>query len=293
MGDATVSQFVPQSDMRSGIHLVATPAEWIEPLTSYDSFQRAASLPKSTRKMRNWQMRRFATDVAKGPFDVRLDDIVEYLSHNWAPNTKAAYRTTIRSFYRWAALSDRIGRNPAEFVPIVKLEAGRPRPAAEAVVRDSSAAAPERERLMIELAAYAGLRCCEIATVHSRNLVIRGSGKKRRAMLTVKGKGGKTRVIPISKKRLVKRIVAANGWLFPGKIEGHISPAYVSRLVSRALGAGTTAHRLRHRFATEALRGTKDLRAVQELLGHSSLATTQVYTHVAEDDLWDAVQAAA
>jgi hypothetical protein len=49
----------------------------------------------------------------------------------WAPNTKAAARTTLRSFYRWATVSDRIGRNPAEFVPVVKLPKGKPRPASD------------------------------------------------------------------------------------------------------------------------------------------------------------------
>lgn len=87
-------------------------------------------------------MRRFATDVAKAPFDVNLDDIVGYLSNpTWAPNTKAAARTTLRSFYRWATVSDRIGRNPAEFVPVVKLPKGKPRPASDSVIESRLAVA--------------------------------------------------------------------------------------------------------------------------------------------------------
>lgn len=114
-----------------------------------------------------------------------------------------------------------------------------------------------------------------------------------RGKLRVIGKGGKTRHVPILRQDLLAQIIDAHGFLFKGNIDGHLSAAYVSRLISASLGNRTTAHQLRHRFATEALRGTHDLRAVQELLGHASLATTQIYTDVADEDLWDAVAAAA
>lgn len=72
-----------------------------------------------------------------------------------------------------------------------------------------------------------------------------------------------------------------------------LSPAYVSKLISRALPAGVTAHMLRHRFASAAYRGERDIRTVQELLGHSNVATTQVYTAVPDGALRAAVEAAA
>lgn len=295
MEDTALAPVVQLSIMRSGLGLIATPSSWIEPLDVYDSWQRAASLPQSTRKMRNYHLRKFATVIGKDPFTVSLDDLVGYLSSNpnWHANTKAAYRTTLRSFYKWAAISERIGRNPAEFMPVVKVPKGRPRPASDPVIDAAIAAAPIREALMIMLASYAGLRCCEIAAVHSANLVVRGEGDTLRAVLTVVGKGSKTRVLPIKRPELIHAIIDAQGYLFTGHIEGHVSAAYVSRLVSRALGPTATAHQLRHRFATTALRGTKDLRALQEALGHASLATTQIYTDVLEDDLWALVEAAA
>jgi integrase len=85
----------------------------------------------------------------------------------------------------------------------------------------------------------------------------------------------------------------AHGYVFPGQIDGHISPGHVSRLMSRAL-PGATGHQLRHRFATRAYQGSgHDLLAVRELLGHASVTTTQIYAQVAPDALRVAAAAAA
>ena len=70
---------------------------------------------------------------------------------------------------------------------------------------------------------------------------------------------------------------AAGGWLFPGQVDGHLSPDYVGTLLRRLLGRGYSAHTLRHRFASRAYAGTRDLLAVQNLLGHSKPETTQRY----------------
>jgi integrase/recombinase XerC len=69
----------------------------------------------------------------------------------------------------------------------------------------------------------------------------------------------------------------ANGWLFPGDTDGHLSPQWVGQLVVRVLPDGWTTHPLRHRFSSRAYRGTRNLRAVQVLLGHQSIATTERY----------------
>lgn len=100
-------------------------------------------------------------------------------------------------------------------------------------------------------------------------------------------------MIPVP-STLARDILAANGWLFEGNIDGHLSAAYVSKLISRALPEGWTAHTLRHRFASMAYIGAgKDIRAVQELLGHASVATTQIYTAVEDDVMRAAVDFAA
>lgn len=149
--------------------------------------------------------------------------------------------------------------------------------------------ADERTRMMLLLGGHAGLRCCEIAAVHSRDIV----GTRGNYSLLVHGKGRRERLVPLS-NLLALDILARDGYVFPGQIDGHLSAAYVSKLLSRALPAGMTAHQLRHRFATQALRGSGgNLRVVQELLGHSSIATTQVYTAVETNELRTAATYAA
>lgn len=146
-----------------------------------------------------------------------------------------------------------------------------------------------RVATMVRLGAQAGLRCCEICRVHRRDVTETAAGYRLRVL----GKGRKVRVIPIT-KALAFEILAADGWLFPGQVDGHLSAAYVSKLVSRALPEGWTAHTLRHRFASRAYIGAdKDIRAVQELLGHASVATTQIYTAVEDDVMRRAVEFAA
>ena len=84
-----------------------------------------------------------------------------------------------------------------------------------------------------------------------------------------------------------------HGWTFPGSDHGHLSPAWVSKLVRQTLPEGTTMHQLRHRFATQAWSATHDLFAVQRLLGHASPTTTQRYVATAPDELRHVVNAVA
>ena len=79
---------------------------------------------------------------------------------------------------------------------------------------------------------------------------------------------------------------------FPDGFGGHLSPAWVGELVAGVLPAGYTMHTLRHRFVSRAYRGTRNLRAVQTLLGHASIATTERYLAVDDDEIRAAMLAA-
>jgi integrase len=147
------------------------------------------------------------------------------------------------------------------------------------------ALADTRGRLMLRLAALVGLRACEIATVHTGNLV--------EDLLRVTGKGGKVRVVPVLDPELTSAIRKAGGWLFPGRIDGHLSAGYVSRLLGEMLPDGWTGHTLRHRFGTRAYAGTRDLLAVGELMGHTRPETTRRYVELPGDALRLAAAAAA
>jgi integrase len=112
------------------------------------------------------------------------------------------------------------------------------------------------------------------------------------AALLVHGKGGKLRVVPVGDD-LAAAIAGVGGYLFPGAEDGHLSPRWVGKLMAGALPDHWTAHTLRHRFATRAYRGSRNLRAVQTLLGHSSVATTERYTAVDDDEIRAAMMSAS
>ena len=110
----------------------------------------------------------------------------------------------------------------------------------------------------------------------------------------MRGKGGKVRRVPIH-PRLAAALVGLDGWAFPSpRRPGRpVTADYVADRLEQVLPKGYTAHNLRHRFATMAYRGSHDLRAVQQLLGHSDPGTTARYTLVGDDELTAAVLAVA
>ena len=135
---------------------------------------------------------------------------------------------------------------------------------------------------MMRLAAEAGLRRAEVAQLHVRELLdIDGPA------LLVHGKGGKTRMVPISDllAAMLRDSAAGDGYLFPNGHGGHLSAGHVGKLVQRALPPEWTMHTLRHRYATRVYRGSHDIRAVQTLLGHASVLTTQRYAAIADDEI--------
>lgn len=169
-----------------------------------------------------------------------------------------------------------------------------PRPTPEDVWDAAQAVADPRTSVMLQLAAVA-LRRAEVAVVSTDDLITEGP------RLLVHGKGNKRRVIPITDK--LATIIAAGpaghtpgaptkGYLFPGNDNGHLSPRWVGTLCSEVLPGIWTMHTLRHRAATRAYEGTQDIIAVQQLLGHDSVATTQMYTLVEEDRVRQAMLAA-
>jgi integrase len=270
---------------------ILAPSQWREELEDYGRWLRSAGLSDSTVKLRSYQMRSFAVAVGMAPYEVGFDHLTAFLSeHDWKPATRRARQASLRSFYTWATVSGRIGLNPTQSLPSVKVPLGRPRPASEDAITAGFDQADARVKLMIKLGSRLGLRCCEIAQVSTDHLTQTARGWT----LRVVGKGGKVRMLPVVDVLAHEILEQPPGYLFPGRIDGHLSSAYVSKLVSWALPEGVTAHPLRHRFATKAYRGSGwNLRAVQELLGHSSVATTQIYTAVDDDDLRTAATFAA
>lgn len=254
----------------------ALSAEWLVLLHAWAVWMRASGKPESTIYLRTYHLRRFAKDHPD-PFGARLGDLAAWLgSHSWGAETLRSYRASLRAFYSWAVAAGYCESSPAAALPTVPAKVGKPRPAPEEVLADAVRRADPRVRLMLRLAAHAGLRRAEIAAVHTRDVFEDLDGWS----LRVKGKGGRVRLVPLTRWLALEIRSQQPGWVFPSPAGGHLTPAHVGKLMSEALGPGWTAHTLRHRFATRAYAVERDLRAVQEMLGHSKPETTAIYTQV-------------
>jgi site-specific recombinase XerC len=165
-------------------------------------------------------------------------------------------------------------------VDLPRLPHRLPRPARDEHIGLVLASADAQLAAMVGLMAGAGLRCVELARLDWDDVDL------EHGTVVVMGKGMKERTLELS--RAVVCLLAAldgiDGPVFRGARGGRLSAARVSQIVCRAFrdeGLSTVAHQLRHRFATQALRDpAADLMAVRDLLGHSSVSTTQIYTLV-------------
>lgn len=259
---------------------------WEQALAGFTEWLRAAGARPGTVELRLRYLRRLAAAHAGvSPWSLTLDDLVRFVSRPaWAPETRRCALSAARGLYRWGHRTGRRGDDPAALLPPVSVPHGRPKPCPEDVLEHALAAAPRRERAWVMLAAYAGLRRAEIATLARGDV---GAGELR-----ITGKGGKVRPVPIGPElaeALAPLVAAAEeagrDYLFPGRDDGHVAPLLVGRAVAGLLPGRWTAHTLRHRYATTALAATGDLRAVQELLGHSKPETTARYTAVSDATL--------
>ena len=278
------------------------PPAWAEALTGWLTHLRAsAHQPGTIRTYRTWLVRVARTFAA--PELVTAEDLALFLSaDDWTPETKRSVRATLRSFYRWAHAAGHVPHNPAADLAPVRVRRATPRPAPDSAVLAALAAADDRTRLALSLALFAGLRRAEVAALHTRDITDH--------TIRVRGKGGDERLVPLHPTlaaalsaeldRRRRRMPAtgwstppeADGWLFPGANPGRpLSAHRMGAIIGDALPPGWTAHTLRHRFATQAYAATLDLRAVQELLGHSRPETTARYAAVPSGSLRAAVAA--
>ena len=217
---------------------------------------------------------------------VELVDLERFLAErrsSHSAESRKSMRSSFRTFYAWAHRTGRIEADPAADLAPIRIPRKVPRLAADGEVELALLGAPLPETAMILLGRLAGLRLTEIATLHT--------SQREYDVLRITGKGEKQRRVPVNDDLMHVLLELEDerhgGYYFPGRYGGHLHPASVNKIITRRLGANP--HSLRHAAATAAYDGTRDLRAVQEFLGHSSLATTERYLHVG----LDAVRAAA
>jgi site-specific recombinase XerD len=212
----------------------------------------------------------------------QIDHFMASVLRDAKPEYRKSYRTAIRGFYAWARKRKLIDHDPAYLMETVKIPRPLPRPMPEADLMESYERATEEGKAMILLGAMGGLRLAEITNLHMED--------REGNLLRVLGKGQKERIIPMN-ATLTAALDRLEFGVEPGfyfrnpDTQKARSVSYVHVHLKRDLGKKYAAHSLRHRAASIAYGATKDIRAVQELLGHASVATTQLYTAITSDDL--------
>lgn len=252
------------------------------PLERYDAWMQAAGQSPGTRYLRQSFARRFILE--SDPLTCTMSDVAMFLAHDgWSANTRAAARASLKSLFEWVTLEGLRADSPMTGIKPVRVALGVPHPCPEDGVMNALKVADYRTRLAVMLAAFAGLRRAEIASMHGSLI-----GETE---LRVTGKGSKTRVVPVHPdlEPYLAPYRGQNVYLFP-RGDTHLTPTSIGRMVRKVLPDGYSTHSLRHRFASQVHANSKDLRAVQQLLGHASLGTTQIYVNVTNDQLMSAVQ---
>lgn len=227
-----------------------------------------------------------------------VDDLkrwqVEGIAH-LSPRAAYVAVSHVASFYTWALDEGLVTTNPAARLPRPKLPRRLPRPMSEDDVATALVQADQPYRAMVAVAAYAGLRCMEIAGLRREDILDTNTPP----MILVRGKGATERLLPIGPALLAELRtygLPARGPVFR-RLDGKPGPIHatrVSQMLSRhlhELGIDATAHQARHRMATVAYRATRDLRAVQTALGHASPVTTASYAAISDSALEEAMGA--
>jgi integrase/recombinase XerD len=228
---------------------------------------------------------------------ITADHVTAWLGDCEAPWTRCTYWMTIRCWVTWALAEGIICADPTARLAKPRTPKCVPRPVSDAVIRqllngdtlgDKTGGHNPRARIYVALAALAGLRVHEIAKVRGEDVDFEGG------WLYVDGKSNVRAAIPLHPELAsIAKTMPPVDWWFPHN-GSHVSGEWVSTCIRRALravGSTATAHQLRHSFGTAVLRSSHDLRVTQELLRHSSPASTAIYTQVADLDKVDAIRA--
>lgn len=269
-----------------GMSLSGDIAQWARWMT-------AANNRPETIAQRVYHVGRAMRETRGDPWTLTAEELIDWLGSKelWSPNTLRSYRASLRAFYTWGQGMGKRPDNPALLIPRVQVPRGVPRPTPEQIYRDALQNAGEDVRLMIHLAAVCGLRRGEISRVRREDVV---EDVLDGWSLLVQGKGGHERLVPLTDDMAFLLRRRPPGWIFPSpRRPGPLTPAHVGKLVSRALPEHWTCHTLRHRCGTIAYSATKDLRAVQELLGHVRPETTALYTQIQRSAIREAVKGTA
>lgn len=243
----------------------------------------------------------FCEQQEMNPLDMQLEDLqhfaVQLHEHQIGPTSQARILSGIRSFYKYLLLSGEIEQDPTELLESPHLGERLPEVLSTDEIDqiqksiDLSKSEGQRNKTIIEVLFSCGLRVSELVNLKLSNLYL------EEGFVRVMGKGSKERLVPISSKairelkywfvdrNLMKIQQGEEDYVFLNRRGKHLTRTMILIMLKRqAVAAGITKtispHTLRHSFATELLKGGADLRAIQAMLGHESIGTTELYMHI-------------
>lgn len=276
--------------------------QWLEePFLEHLEFER--NLSPATLKAYRREIARFidrADSLHRGPTEVKTSDIRDWVAVLWQrrlqPRSLERALSSIRTYFGFLVAEGIVDANPAIAVPLPRKEHNQPEVIDRYAIEELLESFPEtpagrRNLALVELLYGAGLRVGELVALDMDDL------RLTERLMRVSGKGRKERIVPFGRRAadavrayLPHRSVwrtqqSGDDPLFVNQRGGRLSDRSVRRILDEAVRLTADLHRLhphalRHAFATHLLEAGMDLRAIQELLGHSSLATTQIYAGV-------------
>jgi len=247
-------------------------------------WQLSARRSLKTVTERSRVIQQFVNESGLSPLTVQAMDIVRWTAGHdeWSLSTASTYHSYLCSWFKWLCLTDHREDNPMRKLASPRRPERSPRPTTDdGLLKLLTMRMHHRTRVMVLLAALAGMRVGEIAKVKGEDLDL------TQGRIFVIGKGAKRAWIPLHPLIVeAAKTMPTRGWWFPGNNRRpgeHIHGKSVSDIIGQAMRRKRivgTPHSLRHWYASTLLADGADLRTVQELLRHTSIATTQVYTQV-------------
>lgn len=274
--------------------------EYYQKYLDYLEFERRLS--KNTILSYQDSLKRFNTFIMpKNILEITKNDITAYLkfNENMAIKSRAHYLTVIRNFYQFLIDEEIIEFNPCENILMPKIEKTLPNYLTEEEIKkilDINLNTPYdyRNKAMLELLYATGIRISELINLKLENIYFDDD------VILVKGKGNKERICPFStyakhylkvylenyRNSLIKK--TKNNYVFLNNHGKNMTRQGFFKILKeiankKKITKEISPHTIRHSFATNLLKNGADLRIIQELLGHSDLSTTEIYTHVVDE----------
>jgi integrase/recombinase XerC/integrase/recombinase XerD len=232
---------------------------------------------------KDFEKARLETSVDVKP--VLISDYLSFMGsiRTYKPKTLHRIISTLSSFYRFLYSQEAVAANPMLGVERPKIKEQELRYLKHSqVLRLIDSIEDPRDRLIVRTIYATGVRVSELCAINIEDIDFED------ATIRVMGKGGKIRIVFVDRDTLdeMARFIGnqLEGPLFVGQQGHHISPRSVQHIFKRYAPQGITPHKIRHSYASELYRRSKNLRVVQENLGHTSIKTTEIYLHTDLDE---------